>query len=197
MQSGERDGDPKAEGSEVTTVTPALGQGDVTADPKPAATVGPRWVDRNQSAAVLTTFVLTAFYVLPVYMIALVAWQTRIFQDDNVLFTWFAAFMKSSDSTLSAFHKILFPLMAALSVVVFKDRPTRAMFTLGFFIFASWFLAMVVSVIFDMPSAVAALEGLKTPIDMALTHSFFGRIQETLMMYLMMLLGISVANSGK
>jgi hypothetical protein len=158
---------------------------------------GPAWIDKNHLAAVATAFVLTAFYVAPIYMIAFVAWKTQMFQEDSLLFAWFAAFMKSSDSTLAEFHKVLFPMISALSIIVFRDRPTKSMFALAGFIFVSFVATVAVSVMFDMSFTTDALSGLTTPIDLALVHAFFSKIQETLLMYLMMLLGISVANSSK
>lgn len=155
------------------------------------------WADNNQSLAIGLGFVLIALYVAPIFLIALAAWRTDGFQEDNFLFSWFAAFMKSSDSTLNQFHKILLPIMTAISVIAFRGRPTKAMLLLFSFILLSFVTTVFVDVVFDMDSTLAAIRGLSSPIDTRLVKSFFIRIEESLMMYLMMLIGINVVNAKK
>jgi hypothetical protein len=162
-----------------------------------APSSGIAWVEQNQGLAVGFALVLTLFYVAPIFMIAIAAWSTDFFQQESLLFTWFAAFMKSSVSTLSEFHKVLLPVMSAVSVIAFRSRPTKAMIALGLFILFSFAVTVAMAVVFDMTSTQNALKGLSEPIDMGLVKAFFTRVQETLLMYLMMLIGISVVNSTK
>lgn len=155
------------------------------------------WVEQHQSLAIGVAFVLVLFYVAPVFLIAFVAWQTGGFQEDSFWFNWFAAFMKSADSTLNQFHKILLPFMTTISVIAFRDRPTRGMLLLGGFILFSFVVAVFVDVVFSMKGTLMALKGLDDSIDIQLVKVFFTRIQESLMMYLMMLVGINIVNANK
>ncbi|MBW8370674.1 MAG: hypothetical protein K0M66_06855 [Thiobacillus sp.] len=164
---------------------------------QPSAAPGLAWIEQNQGVAVAFAFVLTTLYVTPILIIAAAAWTTDFFQQDSLLFAWFAAFMKSSESTLNEFHKVLFPVMSALSIIAFRGRPTKAMLWLAFFILFLFAVTVAVAVIFDMSSTVTALSGLEEPLDTNLAKAFFTRVQETLLMYLMMLIGISVVNGAK
>lgn len=154
------------------------------------------WVESNQHLAIGVGFVLIAFYVAPIFLIALAAWNTHGFQEDSFLFSWFAAFMKSADSTLNQFHKILLPIMTAISVIAFRGRPTKLMFFLFSFILFSFVATVFVGVFFDMDSTLTAIKGLD-PIDSRLMKSFFSRVEESLMMYLMLLIGINIVNAKK
>lgn len=168
-----------------------------SSDLVPGPARGPGWLDNNQSLTIGVAFVLIAFYVIPVFLIAFGAWHTKGFQHDSFLFTWFAAFMKSADSTLNQFHKVLLPFMAAISVIAFRGPPTKAMLLLCAFILFSFVTTVFVDVVFEMNSTVAAIKGLDSPIDARLVKMFFVRIEESLMMYLMMLLGINMVNAKK
>lgn len=155
-----------------------------------------KWVGSNQTLAIVLGFILIAFYVAPIYMIALAAWFTNGFKEGDLLYDWFGAFMKSADSTLNQFHKILLPVMTAISVIAFQGRPTILMILLFLFILFSLVTTIFVGVYFDMSDTLNALKGLH-PIDMNLVKSFFSRIEESLMMYLMLLIGINVVNAKK
>ena len=154
------------------------------------------WVEDNQALGIGVAFVLMMFYVAPVFLIAVVAWNTQLFQESNFLFGWFAAFMQSSDSTLNQFHKVLLPIITAISVVAFKSRPTKGMLLLGAFILLAFVVTVFVAVLFDMPATADAIKGLGA-FDTHQAKSFFTRIEETLMMYLMMLVGISISNTAR
>lgn len=158
---------------------------------------GPKWIEENQEVAVGFAFVLLLFYTMPIFLIAAAMLTTRVFQDPSNLLSWFAAFMKTSDSTLGGFHKVLFPVMSGLSVIVFRDKPTKAMLVLGLFILCLFATTVGIGVVFDIPSTQKALSRLEDPINPDLARAFFSHIQETLLMYLMMLIGISVTNSTK
>lgn len=155
----------------------------------------PGWIESNQGVAIAVAFVLTSIYVSPIFVIGIAAWYTSGFQEPSFLLQWFSAFMHSADATLNEYHKVLFPVMSALSVVVFKSRPDWRFLSLAFFVLFSFGMTIVVSVVFDIQSIQDALSGYSQKMDIALTKSFFSRIQETLLMYLMMLLGIGVSNS--
>lgn len=155
------------------------------------------WVNNNQSLAIGLGFILITLYVAPIFLIAMAAWDTHGFQEDSFLFNWFAAFMKSADTTLNQFHKILLPIMTAISVIAFRGRPTKAMLFLFSFILFSFVMTVFVEVVFDMESTLTAIKGLSSPIDIRLVKSFFARIEESLMMYLMMLIGINIVNAKK
>lgn len=167
----------------------------VPAPPTPpaggAANAG--WIESNQGAALVVAAVLIATYVFPIYMISFEALYTGGFQEPNFLLQWFGAFLLSADSTLNEYHKVLFPVMSALSVVAFRTRPDWRFLLLAFFVLVSFSITVAVSVAFDVQSIQHALSGMS--IDARLSKLFFSRIQETLLMYLMMLLGIGVSNS--
>lgn len=181
---------------EIKNPTVAAGAGSGNEQEKGKNT-GLVWVEQHQSLAIGMAFALVLFYVAPVFIIALVAWQTGGFQEDSFWFSWFAAFMKSADSTLNQFHKILLPFMTTISVIAFRGRPTRGMLLLGGFILLAFVVAVFVDVVFSMKGTLTALKGLEDPIDIQLVKVFFTRIQESLMMYLMMLVGINIVNANK
>lgn len=186
---------------------PAKGEAPRGASAPPAAEKGgvastsgngnPGWIESNQGIAIAVAFVLTSIYVSPIFVIGVAAWYTDGFQEPSFLLQWFSAFMHSANATLNEYHKVLFPIMSALSVVVFKGRPDWRFLLLAFFVFFSFGTTIVVSVVFDIQSIQDALSGYSQKMDIALTKSFFSRIQETLLMYLMMLLGIGVSNTAK
>lgn len=151
----------------------------------------------NESLAIALGFILMAFYVAPIFLITISAWNTNGFQDESLTFSWFAAFMKSSDSTLNQFHKILLPVMTAISVIAFRERPSKTMLSLFGFVMLAFIMTVSVRVFFDMPNTLIALKNQVDPIDISLVKAFFSRIEESLMMYLMMLLGINVVNAKK
>lgn len=153
------------------------------------------WIESNQGVAVVVALVLISLYVFPIYMIGVAALYTQGFQEPNFLLNWFGAFMQSANSTLNEYHKVLFPIMSALSVVTFKSKPDWRFLFLSFFVLFSFATTIVVSVAFDMESIRTALSAESKVVDLQLSKLFFGRIQETLLMYLMMLLGIGVSNS--
>ncbi|MDP2606156.1 MAG: hypothetical protein Q8S00_26740 [Deltaproteobacteria bacterium] len=154
----------------------------------------PRWVKDNQTLGAAIGFFIISLYLAPVFIIAGVAWYTQGFQEENFWFVWFAAFIKSADSTLNLFHKLLLPIMSGLSVLAFRSSPTKGMLLLGAFILFGLTTTIFVSVVFEMDTTKIAITGLKESLDLNLAKAFFTRIQESLMMYLMLLLGIGVVN---
>lgn len=155
------------------------------------------WLDSHEYVAIALAFLLLTAYVAPVLIISVVAWSTDRFQEDSFWFAWFAAFLSTSDSTLNLFHKVLLPILTAVSVIAFRGKLTKAMVALLIFIICAFVTSVFVGVVFDMPQTVAALKGLADPIDPRLVRAFFTRIEESLMMYFMLLLGLGIANSSK
>jgi hypothetical protein len=155
------------------------------------------WVERYEPLAIGIAFVLMLFYILPVLVIAVTALITHGFQADHFLFDWFATFVKTGDSSLNEFHKILLPVITAISVIAFRSRPSGRMLLLGLFILVAFVMTIFVDVFFQMPSTMDAMKGMKEALDRTLTKTFFARIEESLLMYLMALLGIGVANATK
>ncbi len=149
------------------------------------------WVSSHQSAAIAVTFVLILLYVTPILVIAAAAIRTEGFQEPSSMLSWFVAFMKTSDSTLNGVHKVLFPFIATLSIVAFKDKINRSVIALGLFVMTMFMLSVFVGVLFDMPSIRSVLDGQEDKVDITVAKAFFSKTQETLLMYLMMLLGVS------
>ena len=156
----------------------------------------PSWIEENQTLTIIFAFALLVLYVAPVYIIGFVAWVTGGFQEGSFWFIWFAAFIKSGESTLNLFHKILLPILAGLSVVVFRGSKGKKVLALAIFLLISLAGTIFVGVLFDMDSIQTALRGLKPPLDVSLAKAFFSRIQESLMMYLMVLIGIKVVEKS-
>jgi hypothetical protein len=153
---------------------------------------------------------LIFLYVLPLLVVAIAAYRTNGFQDPSVMLSWFFTFMKSSDSTLNGIHKVLFPFIATLSIVAFKDKVNHSVIALGIFVMAMFVLSVFVGVLFDMPDIKSLLDAQEAKLDTtmtkdkepkidtsALTKAFFSKIQDTLLMYLMLLLGVSAISEKK
>jgi hypothetical protein len=92
----------------------------------------PSWIEENQVGSMLLFFWL---FMCPVYIIGVVAWMTSGFQEDNFWFGWFAAFIKSGQST-QFISKILLPILSGLSVVVFRGLKARRFYLAIFFFFS-------------------------------------------------------------
>lgn len=153
----------------------------------------PGWLQSRPGLATTIAFAVVILYVLPVYLILVVILRTQGLQEDSLLYSWFAAFMKSGDSTLNLFHKILFPVLTALSVLAYRGTPTKGMLSLGGFLLVSLAAALSVAVFFDMDITKQRVKGLNEPIDLTLVKAFFSRIQESIMMYFMLLLGLGIS----
>ena len=157
-----------------------------------------QWIERNQTAAILVAFVLVLLYVAPLILITVSAIRTDGFEEPSWMFTWFAAFMKSADSTLGQVHKVLFPFLSTLSIIAFKDRLNGWVICLGIFVLCMFALTIGVGTMFEIPKIANALTNLGEPIDLAVAKAFFAKVQETLLMYLMLLLGVSaISEPGK
>jgi hypothetical protein len=152
------------------------------------------WIAENQNLAISFASVLLVLYVAPIFL-ALLSWcLTDGFLEESRFLEWFAALMGSSEATLNQYHKVLLPFLTTLSVVAFRGAPSRGVVLLGAFLLLSFAVTLVVSVIFDMQSTVAAFDGLQTRVDPALTKAFFTRVQESLLNYFMLLFGLGVAS---
>lgn len=154
----------------------------------------PPWIEKRMNYAIALAFVLITLYLTPLYMITYVGWQSDGFKDESFGFRWFVAFLKHSDATLGQFHKLLFPILVGLSVVMLKGRQTKAHAYLVIYILIGLVLAIYSGVYFDMSETLKAiaLQPDKPPTP-ELVSSFFARIQEVLLIYLSLLLGLSVA----
>lgn len=167
------------------------------AEDKPATTPAPKWIEIHDQIAAAIALLLMFLYVSPVLLIGMAWWGTGGFQDASFWFGWFAAFMKTSDTTLNEFHKVLLPVISGLSVVVFRKKPGWPFVALGVFTLLAFVAATFIGVVFDMKSVQDAISGLPDTIDLVQARGFFTRVQETLLMYLMILLGIGVANASE
>ena len=167
----------------------------IAASPPPPAAAPLSWVGSHESLAVGMAFMFTLLYVFPVLLISYIGWRTNWFMEPHGAIAWFSAFMRTSDSTLNEFHKILFPLISAISVIVFRNKPIRIMVALGAFIIHMFVLTLLVGVAFDKRSTEVLLNGYDDKIDAKAVKSFFTRIQETLMTYFSMLVGLGVAGA--
>jgi ABC-type uncharacterized transport system permease subunit len=136
------------------------------------------WVEKSENLAIIFAYVLLALYVTPIYIIGFVALFTSGFQVQTFFFEWFVAFIRSSDSTLNLFHKVLLPILTGLSVVVFRKSEAKKIIGLAVFLLISLAVAIFMGVLLDMQRIQDALMGLKPSLEPALTKAFFSRIQE-------------------
>jgi hypothetical protein len=156
-----------------------------------------QWIERNQAAAILVAFVLVVLYVSPLILVTISAIRTDGFEEPSWMFSWFAAFMKSADSTLGQVHKVLFPFLSTLSIIAFKDRLNWWVIGLGAFVLLMFMLTIGVGTMFEVPRIASAVANLGQSIDLSVVKAFFSKIQETLLTYLMLLLGVSVISEPR
>lgn len=150
----------------------------------------------RQNMSITLTFILVLLYMIPLFIIIIGYFSSDGFQEGNKYISWFSAFLESADSTLNSFHKILLPLVASLSIIAFRKGTTITINVLIIFILLSFALSTYASVFLDMDIA-ENLKALKNPVDLQLAKAFFIRIQETLLMYLMILIGIEITNNSE
>lgn len=157
------------------------------------------WIPNNQTLGILVAFVLLGFYMLPVFLLGMGMYKTTtdglVFSDPSFFTDWFVAYARSADSTLNEFHKLLFPVISAISIVSIRTRPSLGLLLLALSVLLSFVLSLFLSVVFDMPRTIEALRLLHPDVDEPKIATFFERVMEMQLMYLMMLLGIGVVNS--
>lgn len=146
-----------------------------------------------QARATSLAFLLMIFYCAPLYLGLASLLASGGMQEPSSAVNWFAAYLKSSDSTLSEFHKLLMPAVSAISIAAYILRPTLGMVALATFVFVSFMVAVWTTVWFDLASVQNGLEGLGGGLTATDAKQFLGRIRETLLMYFMMLVGLQMA----
>lgn len=151
----------------------------------------------RQAQATVFAFVLIVLYSLPLYLGIFSLFASDGMQESSRTAAWFGAYLKSSDSTLSEFHKILMPAISAISVAAYSKRQTTGMLLLAGYVLLAFFIAVWTTVWFDVSSVKIGLEGLGDGPTTEDAKIFLGRIRETLLMYLMMLVGLKVADAPK
>lgn len=151
----------------------------------------------RQAQATALAFVLIVLYSLPLYLglVSLIASDGM--QESSRTAAWFSAYLKSSDSTLSEFHKILMPAISAISVAAYSKRNTTGMLLLAGYVLLAFFVAVWTTVWFDLSSVQNGLNGLGDGLKAEDAKTYLGRIRETLLMYFMMLVGLKVADAPK
>lgn len=152
------------------------------------------WVSNNQKSGIFLTYLLMFFYMLPIFLISYSAWATDGFLQTNFIISWFSNFLNSSTLILADFHKLLFPIIAGISVVSLKDKPSKEVFILAGVILLFWLFTMWINVYFNMKETKSALMGLPNPLDIKTIDVFLSKVKETLITYFMMLIGINISN---
>ncbi len=152
---------------------------------------------KNLNLTVVLGFVISFLYVAPIFLISFTILMTDGLKENSTLFVWFATFMNSADSTLNQFHKILFPILAGLSAVALRDKPSGGVIALGCFLLVALVITIAVSVYFDIPTVAKSVEGLEGELNPALAKAFFAKVQETLLTYFALLFGLSVASAKR
>ena len=166
-------------------------------NPKAVNTNMPSWMTQNQNFTSALAFVILFLYASPIFLVAWSYWRSDQFSEGIFWFQWFLAFIKTGDSTLNLFHKILLPVLSALSIIALRGlKPVKVILLVAFILF-SLCITIFVSVLFDMKGIQDALKGSYSNVDLPLAKAFFSRIQESLMMYLMILLGIKVSEKER
>ena len=145
-------------------------------------------------------WVMLLLYCLPVYAITYCAIKTDGFSQEHVILFLFSALIKTADDSYSIFHRVLVPLIAAFSVIAFRDRTTsfNTLFLI-IFILISIVTAIGMNLYFSSDATISSLKALEserfTMFDINLARTFFNRIQEVLGTFLMMLLGLKMSES--
>jgi hypothetical protein len=166
-------------------------------EPKPSKSKSAtlHWIQSHQGVGIGFASALLFVYVAPVVLILIAGLITDGFLEPHTLLSWFSTYLISSQATLETIHKILFPLVSAISVISFRDRPLRGIFIFAGAILLSWIGVLIIDVYCTMPNKISALKGLPNPIDTAMLGIFFSRVNESLIIYFAMLLGISISNN--
>lgn len=152
------------------------------------------WFEQDESKATYLALLLVFFYSLPIYLGLLALIQSDWMQEPSLAVDWFAAFLATSDSSLSEFHKVLLPAMSAISAAVYAKRPSGGMYVLAVFVFVSFLVALFVTISFDIGSVKNGIDGLDSGLTSEGAKKAMGVMRETLLMYFMMLTGLAVAN---
>ncbi len=153
------------------------------------------WAVRNQKVATGIAAIFILLYVSPVILAAIGVIRSGFFQEPNDLLVWFAAFIKSSDSTLGGVHKVLFPFLVTLSLIAFKDKLNFWVLGLGLFVLVMFVLTVWIGVLFDVGRYQTAIANqTSSSLDIGSARAFFVKMQDMLLMYIALLLGLSATN---
>jgi hypothetical protein len=164
---------------------------------KPGPEASPSgWMQSQHRQAVALAWILLACYIAPVALGAVALYSSDWMQQESSALKWFAAFLRDSDNTLNEFHKVLLPVVAAVSIVAFTGKPSREMLWLAAFVLVSFTTTVAVSVSFDIKDVAEGMTGLAADLAPEQAKQFLARIRETLMSFLMMLLGVGVVNGS-
>ena len=99
---------------------------------------------------------------------------------------WFIAFAKGHEHSLGQVHKILIPLITFIAAAGFATASsTWRTLVLSLMILFFFFLAIFMQVAFEASA----------PDEVPMVSPFFSRIEETLITYLMLILGLQVAKN--
>lgn len=153
-----------------------------------------QWISNNQKTGIILASLLIILYMLPIVLVSICAWLTCGFMESNLWLSLFSSFLNSSNSTLADFHKVLFPVIAGISVVSLKDKPSKkvilfAVSIILLYVYTKWF-----HIYLNIKETKDALMGLPNPLDAKEMDILFGQIENTLITYFMMLIGIQVSN---
>lgn len=123
------------------------------------------WVKSNQVAGIWFASALLLVYVVPVVLILIAGVITDGFLEPHPLISFFSTYLISSQATLETIHKLLFPLVSAVSVVSFRNKSLKSIFIFAGIILICWIGILVIGVYCTMPNKISALKGLPNPID--------------------------------
>jgi len=138
--------------------------------------------------------ILVAF-CMPLYLLLISIATTDGFKSMGSLLQWTVSFLANQDSALAQFHKILLPLVTGISAWKHKDATSGQSVSLLIFCTLNIMLAIVADVFFRDRMVIDAITANYPNYSAASATAYFTRIQETLMMYLMLLMGLKAAKS--
>ena len=136
--------------------------------------------------------ILIAFCA-PLYLLLISILTTDSFKSQGALLAWAVYFLGNQDSALAQFHKILLPLVTGISAWQHKDANPTLSSALVIFCVANVLLAIVVDIYFKDPLLRNAIQGNYADYSPNSATTYFTRVQETLMMYLMVLMGLKAS----
>jgi hypothetical protein len=154
----------------------------------------------------IITLTLVVIYVMPVYVLGVLLITTQGGRLESGYFSWFASFTRSGAAGLGQFHQVLLPLVAALSVLSFRENGWLRL--LAAFVLMSFVVVIVLEVSLNIDAIleelhkfsykITSLTGQPPNTKKALEPTvvqFLQKMRETLILYYMTLLGLRLGGN--
>ncbi|GLR77861.1 hypothetical protein HUE56_16875 [Azospirillum oryzae] len=144
------------------------------------------------------SFIVLFLYYMPLYIFMYKTVGGVQYDDDGKWLSIFISFTDKPENFLNAFHKLLLPLVSIASIFAFKGQRPFSMIFLLILVISGLFLSLYLGVVTEARFVKDAVNSAISPDELDDTFKrmevFFGRVQETSLMYMMVILGISARN---